>query len=185
MAFLPGFETARLSLRPSTPDDAREVWGFQQRCLAVPEALRFMQLSRETVDEVRARLEARERDGSTPRPRTLAWHARLRGDSAVIGFAGFVRWNHDHHRSEVFYGVEPTHRAKGIAGEALSRLLDFGWSELGLHRAEAHMDPENTASIRIAEKLGFVREGRFRESHFSQGRYFDSLVYAKLTESRR
>jgi len=137
------------------------------------------------VDEVRARLETRQRDGSTPRPRTLAWHARLRGDSAIVGFAGFVRWNHDHHRSEVFYGVEPTHRAKGIAGEALTRLLDFGWSELGLHRTEAHMDPENTASIRIAEKLGFVREGHFRESHFSQGRYFDSLVYAKLTESRQ
>jgi ribosomal-protein-alanine N-acetyltransferase len=181
---LPSFETARLILRPSTPDDARDLWEFEQLCMMDPQALRFMQVTEQTLDEVRTRLEARERLAREDRT-LLGWHLRLRGEPALVGHAAFVRWNHGNHRSEVAYGISPNHRGKGLSVEAFARLLEFAWSELGLHRAEAHMDPENVPSIRTAEKLGFSPEGRFRESHYWRGRYHDTLVYAKLTGDSR
>jgi ribosomal-protein-alanine N-acetyltransferase len=78
--------------------------------------------------------------------------------------------------------IEPAHWGKGLAIEATSSVLAFGWRELLLHRVEAHIDPDNASSIRTAEKLGFVREGHLRQNHFREGRYFDTLIYAKLAD---
>lgn len=53
---------------------------------------------------------------------------------------------------------------KGYAREAVSRLLDYLFRELNLHRIVADCDIENTASIRLLEHLGFRREAHFIDS---------------------
>jgi ribosomal-protein-alanine N-acetyltransferase len=179
-AALPELTTLRLSLRPSTPADAPEVFAFERRCLEVPDALRFIpRPPPETVEDVRARLERHEQLFVKDRS-IFAWQVRLRGEESILGYAAFVRCNHTDRCSEVAYMVEPSHWGKGLAVEATTRVIEFGWAELGLHRVEAHIDPENAASIRTAEKLGLVREAHLRENHFRNGRYFDTLIYARL-----
>lgn len=62
---------------------------------------------------------------------------------------------------DVSYVVVPELRGRGLASRAVVELLDWGARELGLRHAVIHCDVENTASQRVAEKCGFVLEGRF------------------------
>ncbi|HXI51903.1 MAG TPA: GNAT family protein, partial [Candidatus Saccharimonadales bacterium] len=63
---------------------------------------------------------------------------------------------------------------------ALPTLLEFAFGRLGLQRVCADADPQNTPSIRVLERLGFVREGLLRQHYFVQGEAQDALVYGLL-----
>jgi RimJ/RimL family protein N-acetyltransferase len=68
-----------------------------------------------------------------------------------------------------------------VCAEALRRLARFGFGELGLGRLELLTDPDNVASQRVAEKVGFRREGVLR-SHLlhRDGRRRDSVMFSLL-----
>jgi ribosomal-protein-alanine N-acetyltransferase len=59
--------------------------------------------------------------------------------------------------------------------------MDYGWNVMGLHSVEANVNPENSASIRVLQKAGFVQEAYFRQNYFFRGRFIDSLIFCKLT----
>lgn len=50
-------------------------------------------------------------------------------------------------------------RSSGLMTEALRAAVDFAFGELGLHRLEANIQPDNTASISLVRRLGFKQEG--------------------------
>jgi RimJ/RimL family protein N-acetyltransferase len=62
---------------------------------------------------------------------------------------------------EIGYGIAPEFRGRGYAGEAALRVRDFGYREKGLPRLVSYIDPSNTASRRVVEKLGAVPDGEF------------------------
>jgi RimJ/RimL family protein N-acetyltransferase len=65
--------------------------------------------------------------------------------------------------------------------EMLSRVDVNEWLETDpMQSIEALASPGNTSSIRLLEKLGFVREGLRREFGFWKGRYQDVYMYALL-----
>ncbi|MBS0457010.1 MAG: GNAT family N-acetyltransferase [Proteobacteria bacterium] len=66
-------------------------------------------------------------------------------------------------RAEIGYALHPAHWGCGLAREAVRLALGFGFDSLGLRRIEADTDPENAASCRLLEALGFAREGLLRE----------------------
>ena len=63
--------------------------------------------------------------------------------------------------ADVSYLIAPELRGQGLASRAVSALLAWGASELGLLKATIECDVENTASQRVAEKCGFVFVGRY------------------------
>lgn len=71
---------------------------------------------------------------------------------------------------------------KGIATEAQSAMMDFGFSQLGLHRIWATCDPDNVSSKRMIEKTGMIYEGRLRESRWfpRDQTYRDALLFSIL-----
>jgi RimJ/RimL family protein N-acetyltransferase len=69
---------------------------------------------------------------------------------------------------------------QGLMQEAAQALLGHCFGELNTHRVEAEIEPENTASIRLAERLGFQREGLLRERMFVAGEPRSVLMYALL-----
>jgi ribosomal-protein-alanine N-acetyltransferase len=158
------------------------MFAFDRRCAAAPDSLRFLQgPPASSVDEIQAHL-AGASDVFSERSSVFAWLVRWVREEPVIGYVAFVRWDHANHRSEIAYAVEPAHRQKGITVKAMRLILDFAWRELPLHRAEAHVDPENVASIKTAERLGFVHEATLRENVFANERYFDTAIYARLRD---
>jgi [ribosomal protein S5]-alanine N-acetyltransferase len=82
--------------------------------------------------------------------------------------------------AEVWYKIHPSYWRQGYTTEALTVLLKFGFSELGLHRIEAGCAVENIASIKVLEKVGMTREGRKRKVLPIRGEWIDNYFYAIL-----
>lgn len=80
------------------------------------------------------------------------------------------------------YWIHPDHQGEGYATEAARLLVDYGFRERRLHRVSATIDAPNEASIRVAEKLGFVHEGTKRDDGFVGGEHVDKEVYAVLED---
>ena len=74
---------------------------------------------------------------------------------------------------------------QGFATEACTAVLDLAFEHLGLHRVVANMDARNTASARLAERLGMRREAHHRSAEMFKGEWSDLLVYAILDREWR
>jgi [ribosomal protein S5]-alanine N-acetyltransferase len=85
-------------------------------------------------------------------------------------------------RATAGYSVSPSARGRGIATAALSALTSFAWSVPGLHRIELHIEPWNVASVRVAERAGYEREGLMRSHQEIGGQRRDMLLYSILRQ---
>jgi [ribosomal protein S5]-alanine N-acetyltransferase len=97
-----------------------------------------------------------------------------------IGMAGINFGKPKYFNAEIWYRFHPNFWNKGYATEAVTALLDFGFNELKLHRIEAGVVIENTASIHVLEKTGFLREGQHRKLIPIRGEWKDNFSYAIL-----
>jgi len=80
------------------------------------------------------------------------------------------------------YWVDGRYAGRGICPTAVAMVTDHCFGPVGLHRVEANVRPENVASRRVVEKLGFRQEGtRLRYLHID-GAYRDHSCYALTTE---
>lgn len=80
------------------------------------------------------------------------------------------------------YWVDEAVAGQGVAPTALALAVDHALGPVGLHRVEATIRPENTASRRVVEKLGFREEGLHRRYLHIDGAYRDHVVYAVTKE---
>ena len=111
----------------------------------------------------------------------INWGITLKGEKQLIGYLGYYRMRPEHHRAEVGYALHPHRQGKGIASEALAAVLEYGFRVMKLHSVEANVNPENTASIKLLERNGFVREAYFKEDFLWEGKFLDSAIYSLLT----
>lgn len=98
----------------------------------------------------------------------------------VVGTVTLADWHRENRRAEVGFILRPDRVGRGLASDAVGAVLRFAVAEMGLHRVEADVDPDNAGSIRLLERLGFVYEGRLRERWFTFGTWKDSLFYGLL-----
>lgn len=108
----------------------------------------------------------------------------LKDSNKVIGDIGlhFLDTDPENKQVEIGYTLNPSYRNKGYAFEALTEIIDFLFQDLEKHRITASIDPQNEASIKLLEKLGFRKEAHFKKSLFFHGKWVDDLVYAVLSE---
>lgn len=78
------------------------------------------------------------------------------------------------------YWIDRDFYSKGYTTEALARVIIFIFEELQLHRIWASVQPQNKASIRVLEKLGFVCEGMHRKEIYICNEWKDHLHYSLL-----
>lgn len=82
-----------------------------------------------------------------------------RDDGTRVGMCGLVtRPSLDH--PDIGYAFLPAYRGLGYATEAAGAMLAHAWDSLGLPRVYAITSPDNDASIRVLERLGFVSNGQ-------------------------
>ncbi|WKA54614.1 GNAT family N-acetyltransferase [Planococcus shixiaomingii] len=86
---------------------------------------------------------------------------------------------------EIGYIINPAFWGQGFATETAKLLLQYGFSELNLHRIYAKCDPRNTASRTVLEKIGMLKEGMMRENLLLKEGWRDSLLYALLEQEWR
>ena len=80
------------------------------------------------------------------------------------------------------YWIGGPHARKGYMTAAVAALIPFAHGPLRLRRIEAACLPNNAASVRLLEKLNFVREGYAREYLCIAGIWQDHLMYAHLAD---
>jgi [ribosomal protein S5]-alanine N-acetyltransferase len=162
-AAFPVLETERLLLRAMIDDDAAAT----MRPMAEPTAA----LGR--IERIHA---------AFAEQRGVRWAIAPRQGGELIGSCGFWRIDTSHFRAEIGYELDPEHWGQGLMPEALRAMLDFGFTNMGLHSVEANIDPDNHGSRRVLEKLGFVQEGYFRENYWlaAEERFSDSAILSLL-----
>lgn len=84
--------------------------------------------------------------------------------------------------SEVWFKLVPEMWNKGYATEALKRIIEFGFTQLNLHRIEAGCAVDNIASYKIMEKTGMIREARRRKILPLKDGWSDNYEYAILDQ---
>ena len=80
------------------------------------------------------------------------------------------------------YALMSSEQGKGYGTEALQLMIDYLFLAKEIHRIQADTDPENKASQRILEKVGFKKEGVTRKSSFVRGQWRDTVNYSILRE---
>ncbi|HSK22425.1 MAG TPA: GNAT family protein [Egicoccus sp.] len=82
---------------------------------------------------------------------------------------------------EIGFTLAPEHQGQGYATEAVGLLLDHLFAPGNrVHRVAASIDPRNTRSAALLERLGFTREGVTRESYWDDGEWTDDAIYGLL-----
>jgi len=104
----------------------------------------------------------------------------LRAGGRLIGDLGIHFLPPENQQTEIGFTVSPDFQHRGYAAEAVRALITYLFQALHKHRIAASVDPRNTASIVLLEKLGFRKEAHFRESLYLHGEWLDDMVYAVL-----
>lgn len=76
------------------------------------------------------------------------------------------------------YALDEQYTGKGIASEAVQLMVQFALFTLKLNRVEAYVSPNNMASIRVLEKVGFSQEGLLKQLLYINGQWEDHYIYA-------
>ena len=87
--------------------------------------------------------------------------------------------------AEIGYMLSEAYQSRGFGTRAVALLVDKLFGQTELHRIYAMIAPDNTASIRLVERLGFTCEGRMREHYLIQGRRVDEFIYGLLRREWR
>lgn len=110
----------------------------------------------------------------------LAMTARGALGETIVGAISLFRTAWGVGSTEVGYGVRPRYRGRGYATEATIGLTRWALGAGGLRRVELRAHLDNTASLRVAEKAGFVREGVLREASLEADGPRDLVVFGLL-----
>ena len=168
--------TRRLALREFVEDDWRVVLAYQSD----PRYLRFYPWTQRTADDVQAFVQ-QFIAWQTEHPRTKFQLALVAvAEAQLIGTCGIRKEHADAREAELGYEIAPRFWGRGYATEAAQAVLAFGFEDLHLHNIWASCIAENTASVRVLEKLGMRQEGRLREHRWMKGRWWDTLLYGIL-----
>jgi [ribosomal protein S5]-alanine N-acetyltransferase len=175
----PTIETQRLLLREITLDDAEDVYRVYSDADVMEywggPPHRFLTETRQMITAIASDFQLHE---------GIRWAVTLKGfgtgNGKFIGSCGHWRLMKRHYRSEIGYELARQHWGRGIMAEAVEAICQFGFKRMGLHSIEAQVDPANVRSVRLLARVRFRREGYLRENFFVNGRFHDSLLFARL-----
>jgi [ribosomal protein S5]-alanine N-acetyltransferase len=112
---------------------------------------------------------------------TVPWVVTYGGQFAGQLTVGSIVWG-SARSAQVGYWIDEAFAGRGVIPTALAMAMDHCFFVVGLHRIEATIRPENHASRRVVEKLGFREEGLRRRCLHIDGAWRDHLCYAMTVE---
>ncbi|KFI07220.1 GNAT family N-acetyltransferase [Massilia sp. BSC265] len=167
--------TERLTLRPMTMTDAADLFAV----FSDPAVVRYWSAEPWTSITFAQSAIARALEGYRDQSE-VRFGIELAETGALIGTVNLHHFFPQNRRCELGYALGSAHWGKGYATEALEVALDYGFHELRLNRVEADIDPRNTASAGVLERLGFRKEGYMPERWFVHGQMADTVNYGLL-----
>ncbi|HEY5337578.1 MAG TPA: GNAT family N-acetyltransferase [Rhizomicrobium sp.] len=164
--------TKRRTLRPLSTADAPALLAARSDV----EVMRYWdwpaQTSVEQVENIIADHFSEVEDGNV-----LWWAVALSPDGPAIDECDLSEIDHHHRRAEVGFLFNRAYWGKGFAFEAMQAVIAHGFGALQLERLWARVHAGNTASQRLLERLGFVREGTMKAHILRDGARRDCEIY--------
>ncbi len=174
--------TDRLFLRQvSGPDLA-----FIHELLSLPEIDRYnTQGIPANIEETKTILDNWLLNANNTELRLYPFLITLNNTNHPVGLISMRVGHPKYRRAEISYKIHSSQWQNGYASEAVKRIIEFGFTELGLHRIHAGCAVDNLASIRVLEKAGMQREGRMRQILPLSNGWSDNFEYAILETDPR
>jgi ribosomal-protein-serine acetyltransferase len=172
--------TERLLLEPVTPEHLPSMWAATQRSL--PELRRWMPWARQASEaNSRGYAEQCEEEWLAGREYSFA----IMREGSYLGGVGLHTYRLEG-LGELGYWISTEEAGKGYVPEAARALILFAFEAVKLFRLEIRTGVENLRSQRVAEKLGFTREGLLRKGcPLAADEGYDCYIYGLLTEDWR
>lgn len=114
-----------------------------------------------------------------------SWAIVEAADGPAMGRVAIYRPGDDADVWEVGVMVVPGAQGRGLAARAVAEAVAIGFEKKRARRIVADIDPDNAASIRLFEKLGFIYEGRLRAAYKTHIGVRDALIYSLLADDPR
>lgn len=157
--------TPRLRLTPFEPFD----WAFFRRLREDRTIMRYMASiapEKETRRVFAARLTA---------PHTFI--IRAHNDDTPLGDIGLQISTQNREEADIGYTVVPAAQGKGIASEALRAVCEYAFNQTGVKAINAYVLADNSGSVRVLEKAGFVRTQVLEKAYEIDGVRYDDWAY--------
>ncbi len=173
---IPTLETARLRLRPLAVEDAPQFHA------AYGDAATMRFWDAPPSPDV-AETERRIRMSTGANPAFHAAWAVCDGESGqLLGMVNYHARQPWARRLAVGWILVPAAQGRGVMAEAMGALVGHCFEALDTHRIEAEIEPDNHRSARLAERLGFQREGLLRDRLYVGGQYKSAAMWSLLRE---
>ena len=174
MKTFPELQTSRLLLRALLPQDVPDILALY----ADPEVTRRSEMvtlvDLEQAGAVIKRL-LQEFDTDSG----LRWAIVNQASSQAIGTCG-IGWHRQNFSAFLSYDIARAFWNQGFATEAARRVVHHCFIDHGVNRISATTVPDNAASIRVLQKLGFQEEGVLRDWAFWKGEFKDLRCFSLL-----
>lgn len=105
-----------------------------------------------------------------------------RSDKKQVGMIDLFDFNPQHKRAGVGILIHPYYQNRGFASEALSILIDYGFSYLNLHQLYANISSDNNKSLALFTKYNFTKVGIKKDWILVKGKYKDEILFQLIKE---
>jgi ribosomal-protein-alanine N-acetyltransferase len=149
----PELQTERLSLRKVSLGDAEEIFSLRSN----DEVNKYLDRPvANDIDEAIAFIN--KVNIGIANDNWMYWAICFKDNPKLVGTICLWNINQEENKAEVGYELNPDYQGKGIAKEALSKIIEFGFNDLQLNKIEAYTHKENLASTNLLEKFNFIRD---------------------------
>lgn len=163
-------------LRPWRDDDLDQAWAALQD----PQVRLWNGTGSESREQAQRMIRARQdwRDGTH-----ASWAVADPPPGRLVGSVSLHSIDVEHGDAEIGYWTAPADRGRGVAPHAVAAACRWAFGALPLDRITLPHAAENTGSARVAQKAGFVLEGRLRRSYrYGDGVRHDELLWSRLSD---
>ncbi|MEC0122973.1 GNAT family N-acetyltransferase [Paenibacillus pabuli] len=179
---LPALSTERLVLRSLRESD----YSTLSELFSDPEVIRYVNRGSQPTP-IRARRLLNQIRSSSAKLDSLHYGICWKGSEQIMGITSFQHWNDQNGTAQIGYILDRSCWGKGVATEAVHRLIGFGFTELNLRKMEARCYDANVSSERVLIKCGMCHERTlpsFVMNH-EDGETSDTLLDVKVYSLHR
>ncbi|WP_440112394.1 GNAT family N-acetyltransferase [Paenibacillus sp. QZ-Y1] len=174
---LPVLWTERFVLRSLRQSDYSTLSEF----FSDPEVIRYVNRGRQPTP-IRARRLLNQIRSSSAKLDSLHYGICWKGSEEIIGITSFQHWNDQNGTAQIGYILNRSSWGKGVATEAVQRLLQFGFDELNLRKVEARCYEANVSSERVLCKIGMFYERTLAsfDLNYDEGESPDTMLDVRV-----
>jgi RimJ/RimL family protein N-acetyltransferase len=177
-----GFDTERLTIRCPLPGDGSALNAAVLESL--PELRPWMPWAQKAPSLEESEANVREAYLQFLARKDLRLHLFLKGTGAFVGCSGLHRIDWSVPKFEIGYWVRTSLAGQGYITEAVARITEFAFDDLGARRVEIRCDARNQRSAAVPRRLDFVHEGTLHcdERNPTNGELRDTLIFARVKD---